>query len=98
MDTSVQTAEIISRTFTRANAEVPGFSAEASPELPLFDVPGAVLDSLNLITFVFILEEEFALITGKKLKVTTEDVLATHAPFRNVSALRDYISGKIHVL
>lgn len=89
--------EIVKRAFTRANKEVPGFEAEASPGLPLFDVPGAVLDSLNLISFVFILEEEFFKVSGKKLRITTEDVLKTvEPPFRNVEALTLFLSEKIH--
>ncbi len=89
-------SQIINGSFQRANNEIPGFEASPSPDLPMFDVPGAILDSLNLITFVFILEDEFARATGKKIKITTEDVLNnSESPFRSVEGISDFLLRKV---
>ncbi|MES2527132.1 MAG: hypothetical protein V4598_08585 [Bdellovibrionota bacterium] len=88
--------KIIAASFQRANNEIPGFEATPSPELPMFDVPGAILDSLNLITFVFILEDEIKKATGLKVKITTEDVLNnSESPFRSVQGISDFLLRKV---
>ncbi len=87
---------IISEAFRRARLEIPNFKSIMDDDLPLFDVSGAVLDSLNLISFIFILEEVYLKETGYKIKVTTEDLLNTNeAPFRNVRGLRNFLAKKI---
>ena len=88
--------QIVSHAIERANLELPGFDAQLSDDLALFDTPGAVLDSLNLVSFVFILEEVFQANTGKPLKITTQDVLdAQLAPFRNVRSVIRFIAHKL---
>lgn len=87
---------ILKSSFLRATEEIPGFEAEPVSGLALFDVPGALLDSLNLISFVFIIEDEFERITGKKTKITTEDVLkSTETPFQTTDTLEAFLARRI---
>lgn len=95
MDVLQLAREIVASAVGRANLEIAGFEVECKEEQPLFDGPGAVLDSLGLITFVFILEEEFATRTQRKIKITTQDLLSGSAPFRNVRSLIEFMGVKL---
>lgn len=88
--------EIIQAAVTRASLELPGFPSEAKKEALLFGSATALLDSLSLVSFVFILEDEFKRVSGKNLKVTTQDVLVSHRPpFKNLDSLAEFISQKL---
>jgi hypothetical protein len=88
---------IITPALQRADEEMPNFElSQMKRETPLYGVQGAMLDSLNLISFVFIVEEEFERVSGKKLKVTTQDVLnPSNPPFANINALILFLKGKL---
>lgn len=88
---------IIQPALQRADDEMPNFQlTKLKDDSPLYGVPGAMLDSLNLITFVFIVEEEFQRVTGKAIKVTTQDVLnPVNPPFSNIKSLTGYLKAKL---
>jgi hypothetical protein len=88
---------IINTSLKRAIEEVPHLQRTLVQEkTPLFGVPDAILDSLNLITFVFIVEEEFQRFTGKVLKFTTRDILNTsNPPFSNLGSLAQFLENKL---
>jgi hypothetical protein len=97
MDENKIYEDIISPALQRADDEMPNFQlTQLKKETPLYGVQGAMLDSLNLISFVFIVEEEFERASGKKLKVTTQDVLnPENPPFANINALIVFLKGKL---
>jgi acyl carrier protein len=88
---------IIGPSVQRANDEMPSFNLpDMDVTTPLYGVKGAILDSLNLVSFVFIIEEEFQRVTGKVLKITTQDVLNSEAPpFANLTALCQFLKVKL---
>ena len=88
---------IIMPSVQRANNEMPSFDLpNMDLSTPLYGVKGAILDSLNLVSFVFIIEEEFLRATGKVLKITTQDVLNSEvAPFSSLSTLRQFLQDKL---
>jgi hypothetical protein len=89
-------AGVLTPALRRAHAEMPNFNLnQLSEHDALYGVPGSILDSLNLITFVFIIEDEFERYTGKKLKITTQDVLrSVNPPFKSLQALSDFLVSK----
>jgi acyl carrier protein len=97
MDTREIFVKVIAPGIERANNEMPGFDLPGLDETtPLYGVKGAILDSLNLISFVFIIEEEFKRVTGKTLKITTQDVLNSDSPpFANLFSLSKFLKEKL---
>lgn len=97
MDDNKIYESIIAPALQRADDEMPNFQlTQLKKDSPLYGVQGAMLDSLNLITFVFIVEEEFERASGKKLKVTTQDVLnPENPPFANINSLTGFLKGKL---
>lgn len=88
--------KIIAPALDRADNEMPNFEIKkVSNETPLYGSSDAILDSLNLVTFVFIVEEEFERALGKSLKITTQDVIASEdPPFANLRALATFLKQK----
>ncbi|MCX8090177.1 MAG: hypothetical protein N3I86_04460 [Verrucomicrobiae bacterium] len=62
-----------------------------APDTRLFG-PGGHLDSLNLVRFVFLVEENLQRRTGKSVALTDERAMSQrHSPFISVTTLADYI-------
>ena len=80
----------------RADAELAGVKLHGlTEEQNLFGGKGSALDSLSLVSFIFILEEEFFRVTGKKIKISTQDILSgEEAPFRNLKTLENWLTRK----
>jgi hypothetical protein len=81
----------------KARDTIPFFeTGDSLDKLVLYGAPGAVLDSLNLVTFVFMLEEEVAARYQHEIKITTQDVLDTDtAPFSSLENLSRFLVKKI---
>lgn len=93
--TEAQLSEIITASLNRALNEIPGADFSDADKKILFGKPDAILDSLNLVSFVFIIEEEFERLTGRTIKITTQDVLSSNAPpFMNLNSLKQFLSKK----
>lgn len=88
--------QVIQNALTRADNELAGVRLKGlSPEVNFFGGKGSALDSLNLVSFIFILEEEFTKVTGKPIKITTQDILSKDdAPFRNLNSLESWLTRK----
>lgn len=100
MDSKKIYENILIPAIQRANNEMPGFDLPHINEAtPLYGVKNAILDSLNLVSFVFIIEEEFQRFTNKTLKITTQDVLNTdEPPFANLQSLTSFLKAKTESL
>lgn len=83
----------INNSLTRADNELAGVKlVNLSPDQNFFGGKGSALDSLSLVSFIFILEEEFAKATGKAIKIATQDILSKEeAPFRNLNSLESWL-------
>lgn|GEM_PF-810329 len=81
----------------RANISMPHFSLEKLDEnIVFYGRPKAILDSLHLVSFVFIIEEVIEDVLNIKITITTQDVLDTEsAPFASVANLVQFIQKKI---
>lgn len=88
---------VIERALARAADELSGVRLrDLRPDQNFFGGDGAIFDSLSLVSFIFILEEEILAVTGKKVKVSTNDILSREqAPFRNLISLETWLSRKI---
>lgn len=88
---------IIEKTLERAVNELAGVRLEnISFDQNFFGGDGAVLDSLNLVSFIFILEDEIRSVTGKSVKVSTNDILSkAEAPFKNLRSMETWLTKKI---
>ncbi len=91
---------VLQSTIERADLELAGVKLlDLKPDQPLFGGKGSALDSLNLVAFIFILEDEFKKITGKTVKISTQDILSKEeCPFRNLEALQGWIEKKEEAL
>ncbi len=89
--------KILSPAIERANETMPSFFLEHPDDSVVFyGRPKAILDSLNLVSFVFILEEIVEEVTGLKIKITTQDVLDTEkAPFASMNNLVAFLQTKM---
>ena len=81
----------------KANKTMPNFSLDMISEMtPLYGEADAVLDSLNLVSWIFIVEEEAKAVTGQEIKFTTQDILNRQTPpFANLTALAQFIKNKL---
>lgn len=88
--------QIVMHAFRRANAEIPNLRLGIVNEsTPLYGPLGSVLDSLNLVSFVFLLENVIEEKMHKKITITTADVLNTeHPPFANILTLSKFLKEK----
>jgi len=82
----------------RANLSMPNFSIEKLDDSTVFyGGPKSILDSLHLVSFVFIIEEVIEEVLNLKITITTQDVLDTEtAPFASVPNLIGFIQKKIN--
>jgi hypothetical protein len=80
-----------------ATANLPGLDAQTlTIDTPLYGVDHAVLDSMNLVSFVFLVEDEIKKVTGKEIKITAQDVLNPEKnPFGNPKALALFLKDKL---
>lgn len=83
-----------------ASETIPDVAKIINPELVLiYGEEGAVFDSLNLVNFIFILEEKIMSEFGVDFKFSTEDILNTEArPFLNAMNLANFLTIKISEL
>lgn len=88
--------QIVMYAIKRANAEIPNLRLDnVTHSTPLYGPLGSVLDSLNLVSFVFLLENIVEEKMHKKITITTADVLNTeHPPFANVLTLSKFVREK----
>lgn len=88
--------QIIMYAIKRADAEIPNLKlSNVNESTPLYGPAGSVLDSLNLVSFVFLLENIVEEKMHKKIEITTADVLNTeHPPFANIITLSKFIKEK----
>jgi acyl carrier protein len=79
-----------------ASQRVPRFSLQSAGEsTPLYGSQGASLDSMGLVSFIFILEEEFQKSLGRPIKISAQDVLrGGDNPFSSLSALARFLKSK----
>ena len=90
---------IISPSIETANLTMPNFKLDQLNQDTIFyGKENAVLDSLNLVSFIFIIEEQIEKVTQKKVTITTQDVLdSNQPPFLNLENLTLFINKKITV-
>jgi hypothetical protein len=88
---------VILPAISRANDTMPNFFlAQIDDSVVFYGRPKAVLDSLNLVSFVFILEEQVEDFLNIKIKITTQDVLNTDTPpFAGLKNLSEFLLSKI---
>lgn len=89
--------QIIMPAIMRADLEIAHLKLSGVNEsTPLYGPVGSVLDSLNLVSFVFLLENVIEEKLQKKIEITTADVLNTdHPPFANILTLSKFLKNKI---
>ncbi len=87
---------VLKSSVERADFELAGVRLiDLKPDQPLFGGKGSALDSLNLVAFIFIIEDEFRKITGKTIKISTQDILSKEeCPFRNLGTLFSWLDKK----
>ncbi len=90
-------SEIVRPAIERASREIPNLNfKDYTDATPLYGMPGAVLDSLNLVSFVFLLENFIESHFKKKIEITTADVLNSDSPpFANVHSLSQFLAEKL---
>lgn len=72
------------------------FMDQIDDNIVFYGKPNAILDSLNLVSFVFLLEEEIESAVNKKIIITTQDVLNTEQPpFASLDNLCAFILKKL---
>lgn len=88
---------VIMPAIQKANETMPNFFLSKIDEnIVFYGRPKAILDSLNLVSFVFILEEQVENYFKIKITITTQDVLDTEtAPFASFDNLSQFLLLKI---
>ena len=88
--------QIVMPAIKRADAEIPNLRLNNILEsTPLYGLSGSVLDSLNLVSFVFLLENIIEEKMNRKIVISTADVLNTeYPPFANILTLSKFLKGK----
>lgn len=81
----------------KANQNMPNFSIGVlSESTPLYGETNAILDSLNLVSWIFLIEEQVQSVTGVDFKFSTQDILnREEAPFANLKSLSLFLKVKI---
>lgn len=97
MNTADIKSQILLPAISRANETMPNFFLDKIDDSVVFyGRPKAILDSLNLVSFVFILEEQIEERLKVKITITTQDVLDTEkAPFGSLENLSQFLLNKI---
>jgi hypothetical protein len=87
---------IILPAIEQAKSQIPYFACEnPTDQTPLYGVSGAVMDSLNLVTFIFILEDAVAKVVGRPFSIDTQDILNEgQNPFSNLRALAQFLKTR----
>lgn len=88
---------VVRACLVRARDTIPFFPQEYDLNgIVLYGAPGAVLDSLNLVAFVFLIEEEVTRQLKLAIEITTDDVLgANQNPFSSAACLREFLEAKL---
>lgn len=81
----------------RANAELPGFHVDHPGRgTLLFGSAGEMNDSLLLISFILLLEEQIEQATGRKFTISADDLYRERSfPFASVESLALYLSARL---
>ena len=81
----------------RANLTLPNFCVEhPTDETALYGNDRALLDSLNLVSFVFIVEEILEKAAGRSVTISAADVLNQEVnPFSSLRALAIFLTSKL---
>ena len=89
--------QIVLPAIAKAEREIPNLNFKSfNDTTPLYGPPGAVLDSLNLVSFVFLLENFIESQLKKKIEITTANVLnGDRPPFANAFALSEFLAEKL---
>jgi hypothetical protein len=89
--------EIVIPAIQEARQSLPGFPEQDPAEsLSLYGSPSAVLDSLGLVSFVFLLEDVLRKALGRELAITADDILGPDVnPFSSLRALSRFLRAKI---
>lgn len=92
--------QVIISTIKKAESTIPNFKILTINEsINIYGGANALLDSLNLISFIFLLEEEIEVKLKLKFKFETRDILLTeNPPFANLDNLVNFICSKINHL
>ena len=65
-------------------------------ETVLFGAEGAILDSLNLVAFIFLIEEQVQAVFKMDIKFTPDDILNNElAPFLSVKNMGNFVRKKL---
>ena len=89
--------KVIQPSLVMAEQSIPFFEiAGPLSDLVLYGAPGARLDSLGLVSLVFLIEENVEKVLGLKIQFTTQDVLdQTLNPFASVANLSRFLKKRI---
>lgn len=90
--------KVIEPSLEEAEATIPFFSLPSDrAKVVLYGSTGALLDSLNLVSFVFIIEEKIKKSLKAEIKITTQDVLDTDKnPFASIENLNKFLYLKLN--
>lgn len=97
MDENEIIKSVIEPAIQTASQSIPFFAQnEISAGISFYGTDDAVLDSLSLINFIYILEETFKRVTGRGLRFEAQDILKPgENPFASVGALARLLKEKI---
>ncbi|MEQ1721814.1 MAG: hypothetical protein ABL930_01470 [Pseudobdellovibrio sp.] len=97
MTTDLIIEKIIAPCLKKASLGIPNVSEIKSFDgLILYGEESAVLDSLNLVGFIFLIEEQIQATFGVDIKFSAEDILNTDArPFLNIKNLSLFLLHKV---
>ncbi|MGZ3690656.1 MAG: hypothetical protein ACXVAX_04085 [Pseudobdellovibrio sp.] len=92
--------EVILPCLEKACSEIPNFKMKGdSLELILFGRKGAVLDSLNLVNFIFLIEDRIQTNFKIRIKFETDDILnKEQKPFLNIENLAGFLEKKMNAV
>jgi hypothetical protein len=98
MTIDLMVEKIIVPCLKKASLNIPNISEITSfDSLVLYGDESAILDSLNLVGFIFLIEEQVQASLGVEIKFSAEDILNTEArPFLNVKNLSNFLLHKVN--
>jgi hypothetical protein len=90
-------SQIIGPALEIASATMPGIDLKKlTPDLILYGASGAILDSINLVSFIFILEETLKNVLGREFRITAQDMFGrVRNPFSSLTELTDFIDSQL---
>ncbi|MBY0554664.1 hypothetical protein K2P97_09050 [bacterium] len=88
---------VIRPSLQKACSTIPNVNAKGDISAIIFyGQEGAILDSLNLVNFIFLLESQLSEVLKVNVKFETEDILNTELkPFLNVANLTLFLEKKM---